>query len=158
MKKVAYGRDELSMTNSARESFMLKVINLILLPIFIAIIIIYAFEIAYVLEYPEVQTIKEYTQTQQFSDRYMSRIRTIIYNEINKDENNLILENGNSIYFDEINNRFSDVCVTEDGYTIYLNKSESNLDNILLFLINNCGIKTISIEPTNLTSYFNEKE
>ena len=113
------------MTNSARESFMLKVINLILLPIFIAIIIIYAFEIAYVLEYPEVQTIKEYTQTQQFSDRYMSRIRTIIYNEINKDENNLILENGNSIYFDEINNRFSDgyfyLIILEDGKTAYTN-------------------------------------
>ena len=131
------------MTNGVKENLILKIINLILLPIFIAIIIIYAFEIAYVLEYPEAQTIKEYSETQQFSDRYISQIRTIIYNELNNTESSLIQENDNNIYFNSINNRFNNgyfyLIIKDDGKTAYTNVSRTtktdSLDKIKQLLL-----------------------
>ena len=131
------------MTSGVKENLILKIVNLILLPIFIAIIIIYAFEIAYVLEYPEAQIIKEYNETQQFSDRYISQIRTIIYNELNNTESSLIQENDNNIYFNSINNRFNNgyfyLIIKDDGKTAYTNVSKTtktdSLDKIKQLLL-----------------------
>lgn len=99
------------------------------------------------------------TELENICTRFMYLENGRLKESFNKSsEKNVLIKLKKAVNIEELNNRFSDVCVTDDGYTIYLNKSESNLDEILLFLTNNCGIKTISIEPTNLTSYFNEKE